>query len=370
MWALELARNLHRRGHEVYAADTSTFHLSRFSNAIRKFFVVPSPRFAPQEFIGAVLDIVQEEKIDLLIPIWEEVLYLSKELHRFPKSCKVFCSPFELTHTLHNKWLFTKKMESLGVPAPKAVLVRSKEDLENLQFTTPFVLKECYSRAAQSTVKVDPSDVPSINIESKNPWIAQECLDGKKYCTYSVCYRGKILAHAAYPVEYTLDGSSCLAYEAVEHQGVFHWVKDFVEKVKYTGQVGFDFIETAGGTLYAIECNPRSTGGLHLFSAEERIDRAFLHQNTETIFPKKGYSRQIVAAMVMYGLRNGIKEGKFFQYLNKFFTTKDVIFSFYDLKPFLSEPLLFVAYLAKSIKLGMSMPAAFTYDLNWNGDGE
>lgn len=47
---------------------------------------------------------------------------------------------------------------------------------------------------------------------------------------------------------------------------------------------------------------------------------------------------------------------------------EDVIFSKKDIKPFLHQPILFVVYLFKSIKLRARLPAMFTFDIDWNGE--
>lgn len=367
--ALELARQLRSCGHQVYAADTSTFHALGFSNAIEKMYDVPSPRRDSPSFIDAILDIVKKEKIDLLIPIWEEAYYISRHLDRFPKSCKVFCSPFELLHELHNKWTFIQKLASCGILTPRTELVTSEKELKNILLERPFILKRCYGRGSRDVMKV-VQEIPQVSFEKKNPWIAQEFIEGRRYCTYSVCHSGKVLAHSLYEVLYTIDGNSCVAFNAIRHPKIFDWVKNFIHKIQYTGQIAFDIIETASGELYSVDCNPRATSGLHLFKPEDHIDRAFFHQALETIFPKDGNSQQIASGMLAYGLREGIAQKKFLDYATKFLTTKDVIFSSNDLQPFLFEPLIFFSYWIKGRRAGLSIPRYFTWELDWDNELE
>jgi predicted ATP-grasp superfamily ATP-dependent carboligase len=366
--ALELSRNLNRSGHTVFAADTSSFHVALFSNSVEKFYAIPSPRYDIEGFISHLSEIITKEKIDLLIPIWEEVMYISLHKDRLPKSCEVFCAPFKLLHHLHNKWLFIKLLNSYGIKAPHSVLVNNNKELEEFSIEHPYVLKRCYSRGSRYIIKVMTPEPPPINIDPENPWIAQEYIEGDKYCSYSVCYQGKVLAHAVYPVKYTMDGNSCLAFEAIDHPKILRWIKNLADKTGYTGQWAFDFIETPQGVLYAIECNPRATSGLHLFGREDRLDRAFFHETTDTIIPRVGNSKQIATGMLMYGLGIGRSEKRLQEYLKKFFTTKDVVFSLQDLKPFLFEPLVLTSYWLKSKKKGLSIPVMFTHDLDWDED--
>lgn len=364
---LDLARQLNSAGHKIYIAETSNHHVCRLSRAVENSFIVPSPRFEPEKFIDSLEEIVRREKIDFLLPICEEIFYISKSLDRFPPSCKVLCSPFDIMHTLHNKWRFMQLLKELNLNPPETYLISSREDLKTIPFKKPYILKPCYSRGSQKIRKVTPPEQPPIlEIETFNPWVAQEWIEGKRYCTYGVCHDGALSAHSIYPVGFTVDGSSCVVFEAVEHQGILKWVKEFVQKINFTGQIAFDFIEDERG-LYAIECNPRATSGAHLFT-KENIDKALFHPQHETITPKPGTKRQLAIGMLIYGWRNLPKNRTFFDFLKNLLTVKDVVLRFNDLIAVAYVPLLFFHYMAESNRLGIRVPSTFTYDLEWNGE--
>ena len=65
---LELARLFSGAGHRVFVADSLPHHLCSYSRSVFKNFLVPPPRFDPTGFIDALVDIIETEKIDLLIP--------------------------------------------------------------------------------------------------------------------------------------------------------------------------------------------------------------------------------------------------------------------------------------------------------------
>lgn len=366
---LDLARQLHASGHRVFSADTSQWHVCSVSNAIQKNFVIPSPRFATKASIQALVDIVNLEKIDFLVPTYEEILYIAKYKDLFPKHCCVFSDSFETLRNLHNKWLFFCRQQIHGIKAPQTVLITSSEELKDVPFKKPYVLKACYSRASQSVIKVDPAlPHPDIAMEAHNPWIAQEWLEGKKFCTYSICVKGIVQAHAIYPVQFAIDGNSCLNFEAVEHLEILQWIQNFAALENFTGQVGFDFFEMPDGTLYAIECNPRATNGLMLFKAQDRIDQAFSPDIPFPIYPKLGNSKQIAIGMLLYGWKSAYKEKTMLKYVKTLFKTPDAVFNWKDLKPFLSSPIIFCSYIYQSMKLRLNLPSLFTYDYNWDGD--
>jgi predicted ATP-grasp superfamily ATP-dependent carboligase len=362
--ALELARLLNAAGHQIYLVDSIRTYVGRFSNAVKRCIKVPSPRFDHEGYIAALIDIVQREKIDLIIPIYEETTQLSHAIDRFPKSCQLFCPPFDLYQTLHNKWSFQCKLQELNIPTLKASLIESNEDLKHLDFTTPFAIKACYSRASNDVRKVFPNQpIQPIALEPHNPWIAQEWMEGNKFCTYSICHEGKVYAHATYPVKYAIDGNSCLIFENTTHPAILQWITDFVQKVGYTGQIAFDFIESASGQLYAIECNPRATSGLLLF------DKAFFKQNLTPLFPAPHARKQIATGMLLYGWRkSAIHNNSFLKFFKALCTTKDVVFRVSDLKPFLFEPLVFASLLKNSMRKKLPIPAYYTHDHDWNGE--
>ncbi|MCP5506066.1 MAG: ATP-grasp domain-containing protein [Chlamydiales bacterium] len=304
-----------------------------------------------------------KETIDLVIPTFEEIFCLAQGLHRFPKETTVLCSSYETLDELHNKWQFNKKLEQLGFDAPKSYLIRSQEELNQLPLTVPYILKPSYSRAALCIQKVTSKIPPKVKVDPRNPLVAQEWLQGKKYCSYSIAHEGKLAAHTVYPVDFSIEGNSCLNFEAIEHPGILAWIESFVEKEQFTGQIAFDFIEDNLGTLYAIECNPRGTSGINLFQNGDGLPDAFSNSQQRLVTPQLGYSKQLGWGMLLYGW----KTKQFLKFIKKFLTVDDVIFSSRDLKPFFHQPFLFFVYLFKSLKLRERLPAMFTFDIDWNG---
>ena len=338
--------------------------MCRFSKAIVKNYVVPSPRFHSERFISTLVEICEKEEIDFVIPTFEEIFCLSKGLDRFPKGCTVFCEDYQTLDHLHNKWSFNQKLIGLRIPAPRSYLVHSQEELDRLPLTVPYILKPSYSRAALKILKVTSETPPRIEIEPHNPLVAQEYIHGKKYCSYTIAHKGKLTAHAVYPLDISIEGNSCLNFEAIDHKGIESWVKNFVSKEAFTGQIAFDFIETEDKTLYAIECNPRGTSGIHLFQEKDDLPRAFFSESAPCKAPELGFSKQLAWGMLLYGWRSI----NFKTFIRKFFTIQDVVYSKKDLKPFFFQPCLFIVYLFRCLKLRTRIPAMFTFDIDWNGN--
>lgn len=364
--SLEMARQFHRAGHQVFVADTKYAHACRCSNSVTKSFKVPSPRFKYQEFISKISQIVEENKIDVIVPVFEEILYLAKGREQFPKSCTLFCDSFQRLQDLHSKWTFIEMTEEAGLPIPKTQHIQSQDDLNRIEMPGAYLLKPCFSRGAQGIVKIEPGKTPPrIEASPTNPWVAQEFIEGDHYCTYSVCQNGEVKAHSTYPVQYAIDSSSCLTFRSIHHPRILEWVKQFVKKHQLTGQISFDFIEGKKG-LFSNECNPRTTSGFHLF--DEKVIPAFFDENAELIVPKPDTKKQIGIGMLLYSWKKStsgrVKKGEDAS-LHGY---KDVIYSKDDLLPFLLQPLILSTYLIDSLKLRKALVASFTHDVDWKGE--
>ncbi len=370
---LSIARLIGSAGHTVHVADAVPFAVSRFSNRVEKMHRTPRPKYEPVEWAFAVAKIVREESIDLLITVHEETDILAQVLMRhpdlIPSTCTVLLSDFELEHSMHNKYEYQRLLDSLGVPTLKYALVRNQADLDALDFDRTFALKQVYSRGAQDIHKVDPDNKPQdLRFDPANPWLAQEWLSGAKYCSYSICHNGEVHAHALYPVKYAIDGHSCLSYEQVEHEGIAEWVRKRVKELNFTGQVGFDFIDSPEHGLYTIECNPRATSGVMMFEPEDRVDLAFFGVNDGVITPRTGNAKMLGPGMAMYGWKKSSLKGNTLRgFLRDFRRTDEVIIQGDDMRPAFAVPLALGNILAQAVRYRVNVPEAFMFENEWDG---
>lgn len=373
---LDFIRNLSHAGHEVYVSETSNLHLSRFSNCVKKCFLVPSPRFAPLEHVKKMVEIVKNEGIDFVVPAWEDALLIAKHQNKFPKTCTVFTSKYPLLYKLHNKSLFINLLESENIKIPKTVLIESLDDLDKIEFPQ-YALKACYSRASQSVYKINQGDpYPEIEPSSDQPWVAQEWLEGKSFCTFSICHKGRVHAHSTYPVDFTLQkkgrinstvGSYCMTFKAVEHEAILSWVQNLIKNIRYTGLIAFDFIELPSGELYAIECNPRITSGITLFSHDSKIDEALFGTNSALISADLAIEKQITPGMLLYGWRSALTCKKLPLFFSRLFHFKDLVFQKSDPLPFFAQAFLWLKHSYDIMRFNKRLHGAFTHDLDFEG---
>jgi len=369
---LHLARLFEKAGHTVFVAESMKYHICLYSNAVKKNFVVPSPRFNKDEYIQALIDIIQREKTDLLIPTCEEVFYISEKIDELSDYCKVFTDKSDKLADLHNKYQFITGIEGCKIKAPETLLISSQEELNRQLTLTEFqkaVIKPVYSRFSAKIKIISESDknIPDIDISEKNPWIIQKFIEGSQFCTYSIVQNGNITAHTTYPTTFTAGIGSGIAFEHKEYPEVFTWISEYVKKINYTGQIAFDFIQTPNKEVYVIECNPRATSGIHLFE-ETNLTRAFFENSEKIIIPNKSTKIMISLAMLTYGLCSINSSGKLLSWIKTFFFSKDIVFKLSDTVPFIHQFFILAGLGFVSLKNKIKITEVSTMDIEWNGE--
>ena len=184
-----------------------------------------------------------------------------------------------------------------------------------------------------------------------------------------MCHEGRIRAHATYPVDYAIDGSSCLNFTSARHDGIFTWVKDFVADIGVTGQIGFDFIEDADG-LFCIECNPRATSGIMMFAPGDGIDRAFLDLDPDgpVIEPAADVNEMIGLGMLLYGWRRESRRDRTIrQFFRDFRGSDDVITCQGDQMPAVMLPIAYAGILRSCVRYKVGLAEGFMHDHEWDG---
>jgi predicted ATP-grasp superfamily ATP-dependent carboligase len=364
---LDLARAFHRAGHTVFVAESLRGHLSEPSNAIRECFAVPSPRQQTDAFLSALKEIITKYGIELLIPTCEEIFYIAMGCDRLP--CKVFVEPIRKLNTLHNKWTFILKALECELSIPETILITNQDDLlRSYAQWRGLVLKPVYSRFAARTLMRPKLKKALSTLTYDSPWIAQEHVSGQQICTYSVCHKGRITAHTAYPAEFTAGQGAAITFQHMEDPITFRWVQKFVQAVNFTGQIAFDFMKTSEGELFALECNPRATSGIHILARHPEFIHAILDESRPCFTPPGESSYMLSVAMLLYSLPASLRSGRIGAWLGKFLHSDDVIFDWKDPKPFLLQFKSILYYLNTAREHGISPLEASTFDIEWNGE--
>lgn len=282
--ALQLARSFHRAGHRVVLVETHKYWLSghRFSRAVARFYTVPAPEKNAAAYTEALLQIVQREKIDAFIPVSSPVASYYDALagEQLAAHCQVIHFSPAVTEILDDKFKLCEQARALGLSAPQAFLITRPEQVLNFDFPSSgrqYILK---SLRYDSVSRLDMTRLPcpdmasyvrNLPISDANPWVMQEFVTGQEYCTHSTVRDGKIRLHGC-----SRSSPFQVNYAHIHKPEIYGWVERFVGALNLTGQISFDFIQAADGTVYPIECNPRTHSAITMFYNHPGLPDAYL----------------------------------------------------------------------------------------------
>lgn len=283
--ALQLARSFHGAGHKVFLVETEKYWLSghQFSNAIERFYTVPAPEKDPDGYTQALLKIVKAENIDVFIPVCSPVSSYYDSLAKpfLSGCCEVEHFDADITKMLDDKFAFSERAGSLSLSVPKSFKITEPEQVLNFDFskeTRKYILKSIpYDSVRRLNLTQLPCETPeataafvhSLPISAERPWIMQEFIPGKEYCTHSTVRDGELRLHCCCE-----SSTFQVNYENVDQPEIIQWVSRFVKGLG-TGQASFDFIKAEDG-IYAIECNPRTHSAITMFYNHPGVADAYL----------------------------------------------------------------------------------------------
>ncbi|MCI0766173.1 ATP-grasp domain-containing protein [Bacillus sp. TL12] len=369
--ALHLCRLFKKSGHTVIIADSISYPLSKASTNIDYFYEIPSPKWNTNESIDALQSIIQKHDVDLLIPTCEEVFYISRYKEKLSRFCHVLVDEFHKLSLLHNKWEFIQFVTNLGWQVPATYKTNNEQAIQAMihqtSATTPFVLKPIFSRFSDKVAFITKEDVEKGIMVDKPNYIIQEFIQGTQHCSYSIVQSGKVLAHSVYKTEFTAGLGATIAFEHINLPKIDEFVGHIVKELNFSGQIAFDFIITEDGDAIPIECNPRTTSGLHLFD-EEILSAFFDTKVNHTLIPKPNSECAIRLAMLLYGPPYLKSKQTRKQWLKVLCSYPDIIYSHSDWKPFFYQFYSMYKLWRESDKHERTILEQTTYDISWDGE--
>jgi predicted ATP-grasp superfamily ATP-dependent carboligase len=284
--ALQLARSFHKAGHRVILVETHKYWLTghRYSWAVDRFYTVPNPQ--TEEYPQALLKIVQQEKVNIYVPVCSPVAsYYDAEVKRvLSPHCTVMHVDVETLQRLDDKYEFAAASEALGLRVPKSYRITNPQQVIDFDFSDaqrPYIIKSIpydsirrldLTKLPCATEAETAAFVKSLPISESKPWIMQEYIPGQEYCTHSTIRDGHLQLHCC-----CKSSAFQVNYQNVDRPDIENWIRQFAKSLNLTGQVSFDFIEAADdGEIYAIECNPRTHSAITVFYNHPDVAKAYL----------------------------------------------------------------------------------------------
>jgi predicted ATP-grasp superfamily ATP-dependent carboligase len=146
--ALAFARSAGKAGHWVaVGANAGAFAAAQLSRYCKLSFSYPISTEDPHGFCETVLDFVNRNAVDLVVPVTDwTLLPLSEYRERFKHICKVALPSASSIEQVSDKYQTLQIAKSVGIRIPQTWLLESPGDLESLRGTKfPLVVKDRFS---------------------------------------------------------------------------------------------------------------------------------------------------------------------------------------------------------------------------------
>ena len=280
-------RNNGERKIRLIGADMN--HDDTILQMVDQYYQVP--RGDDPNYAKVLLDICIKEHVDVVIPIMSaELVALAENEEMFRKAgVTLSISNLESLKIANNKLALFEYMKANDIPVPKFWMVNSVEDVDPAieHIGVPVVFKTTEGSGSRGMRIIDPSksrfDIlfhekptsayvtlqdfkETLQEGDMPPMLAMEYLPGHEFTVDMLCDNGKVLYNMC---RRGLNVQTSIILDGVveDKPEITNLCAQVAEKLKLTGNIGFDVKERADGTPVIMECNPRATAGVSEFTA-------------------------------------------------------------------------------------------------------
>ncbi|MFQ5603846.1 MAG: ATP-grasp domain-containing protein [bacterium] len=278
--AIAIIRSLGRKGYRVVAADSNPRSLGFQSRYAREKVVYPNPESQPQEFCDFILDTVQKQGIDLVLPVTDLVIQpLASRREDFSGKTKLAIPENELLQAVTDKDQTVQIAQKLGVPTPATFTVRTAAEAlaKAKELGWPVVLKPQISRLLRQGERIEKYSVSYANdaedlqrqmseLEGKCSVLLQRYLEGIGYGVELLMHEGRPLAAFEHKRlrEVPLTGGPSAYRESVRlHPELYQYSVRILKELRWTGLAMVEF-KVGNERAELMEINGRVWGSLPL----------------------------------------------------------------------------------------------------------
>lgn len=235
------------------------------SNFCDKFFKVP-PAIEEERYISTLIDIINSESIDLLIPIVDielEVIARNKDI--IEKSTYLLLSSYDTVMICNDKFRTYEFFNELGIPTLKTILVADFTDIANLvvhsSMNFPLIVKAKKGVSSRDIYEVQNEEELFLIKRVKDP-IIQEKATGQEY-TIDVFCDGKKLISAVPRKRIEMRAGISYKGQTEKDGKLINYAKKIAEDLNIKGPANIQCFKN-GDEVKFFEINPRFSGSLPL----------------------------------------------------------------------------------------------------------
>ncbi|WHO75664.1 ATP-grasp domain-containing protein [Rhizobium sp. BT03] len=366
--ALHLGRLFHGAGWRVLLADTPAVPIAAASSACDTYFCLPPPRFEPQRYGDVVEALVKRENVTLVVPTCEEVFYLAAIWRERSLTARLFAPDADLLRRAHNKFDFIELCRSLNLAAPHTVLLQNRADLASIRSeASRLVFKPAWSRFANRVLlRPKPQEIDTLTPMVHAPWVAQEFIAGEELSAYAIAQNGSLQAFSLYSSTYRAGKGAGIFFKPIENSAAKAFVTNFAAGTGWTGQLSFDLMHKADGTVLPLECNPRATSGLHFFRNPQAFVQAIC-TGEGSVEPDVMCPQTVRLALWFYALPAALRAGDLGGFLRNLKGADELLDWPGDPVPKRAQWRALGEIAALALRHRISLQRASTRDIEWDG---
>jgi predicted ATP-grasp superfamily ATP-dependent carboligase len=260
--------SLGRRGIPVFTADFFRYSASFYSKYSCGHDIYPDPYVNQTEFMDSLCKIIEERRVDVLMPITDETFLIAENIEKLPNYVKVVSPTFEQISKVHDKYNLKLLAKKLNIEYPRTAIPEADEDLDNIaeEFGFPVVLKPRkgggawgirYVKNRDSLRKIFHESLRELEVSSL---MIQEYIKGHVICTGMLFNRGTLKAKISYSQlrEFPVSGGTATLRISIKNKESETKLEKLLKHLNWHGPCEADFIiSEKDGKVYLTDVNPR-----------------------------------------------------------------------------------------------------------------
>ncbi|MGG5819167.1 ATP-grasp domain-containing protein [Falsiroseomonas sp. HW251] len=355
---LDICRSFAAMGWRVVVAEPHARHLCGASTSVSRSVRMPAPAEGKRAYLRLLAEAVRKHGADLVVPVSEEAMHVAFLPTWLPKTPVLAMAP-EVMLALHHKGRFIEVARDAGVAVPDTFMLGS-DQAAAMARECRVVVKPAHSAAGRGVRVVAPGKLlPAPDGET----VVQRFLPGAEYSSCTLARDGRVIGTTIYRgVQFA--GSVACAFERVDHEQAEAWIARVVETLRWTGFISFDLREDADGRIHGIECNPRTTSGLHFFETAD-IAPAILGDRDTLRHRQARRLQQFWSCLTETQLSAFRLERAALGHLKNLLRTRDVTWAARDPLPLLTMPYTAWPIMRDAARKRVPFGEVATLDVGW-----
>jgi predicted ATP-grasp superfamily ATP-dependent carboligase len=303
-------------GHRVELVSSNPICLGRFSRFVSRVHRAPASGADPDGYLAAVLEVVQRDNIDALLPVHEQAYLFAAARRQLPAGLGIALADFETFERVQSKAGFAALLTQLKIPQPKTEIIGSAGEFA-AERPFPFFVKAAFGTASAGVWRVGDArqrDALLLQLQQINAFaeglLVQAAVVGSLERTQAVFDRGRLVACHIYRQVVEGPGGGDVLKISVVNTEVRDTVARIGQALAWHGALSFDYIrDDATRTPHFIDANPRLVEPMNAWLSGVDLPGALLRISLGETAPVQPEGREgVVTRLGLMGLLDAARQ--------------------------------------------------------------